>query len=250
MTPQSPFHYKRGASHWCTLLKAFCNHRHWSQHDRKNDSQLYITSLWSFFPHGCAMWIMWQHLWPVPGPERLTAAERCCFRSPAWSQRIACSHLLGGGVLQMPACTGWSMFSTDGVFEEFSWQTLKCLYWTSVNWEISKVYSLAKCGWIFKEMAKGTSPRAGPSLLQMLCFCSKAQSPQLNIVRNNIPIFFFNFIFRNGWIIFAKSFQNNRGLGKRSAEQISIWEVMFSKGKYCLTRAVPVLSIINYKAKF
>lgn len=156
----------------------------------------------------------------------------------------------GGGVLQMPACTGWSMFSTDGVFEEFSWQTLKCLYWTSVNWEISKVYSLAKCGWIFKEMAKGTSPRAGPSLLQMLCFCSKAQSPQLNIVRNNIPIFFFNFIFRNGWIIFAKSFQNNRGLGKRSAEQISIWKVMFSKGKYCLTRAVPVLSIINYKAKF
>lgn len=137
--------------------------------------------------------------------------------SPARSWSSACSLVLWG-VLQMPACTGWSMFSTDGVFEEFSWQTLKCLYWTSANWKFSKVYSLAKCGWIFKEMAKGTSPRAGPSLLQMLCFCSKARSPQLNIARNNIPIFSFNFIFRNGWIIFAKTFQNNWGLGKHSAE--------------------------------
>lgn len=26
-----PFHRKRGASHWCTLWKAFCNDRHWRQ---------------------------------------------------------------------------------------------------------------------------------------------------------------------------------------------------------------------------
>lgn len=153
-----------------------------------------------------------------PGLGRLTAMEKNCFRgSPAWSWSSACS-LVPWGVLQMPACTGWSIFSADGVFEEFSWQTLKCLYWTSANWKFSKVYSLAKCGWIFKEMAKGTSPRAGPSLLQMLCFCSKAHSLQLNIARNNIPIFFFNLIFGNGWIIFAKTFQNNWGLGKYSAE--------------------------------
>lgn len=58
---------------------------------------------------------------------RPTSVEKVCSEYVLLGARAA--HALcvcvvgeggGGEVMQMPACAGWSMFSTDGVFEEFS----------------------------------------------------------------------------------------------------------------------------------
>lgn len=69
---------------------------------------------WSFFPHGCDV----EDTGAAP-VVRPTSVKKVCSEYVLFGARAA-HALSGGGVMQMPACAGWSLFSTDGVFEEFS----------------------------------------------------------------------------------------------------------------------------------
>lgn len=59
-------------------------------------------------------------LYAVPGLGRSTVMEQDHFKGSPTQSWSGARSLFLWGVLQMPACTGWSMFGTDGVFEEFS----------------------------------------------------------------------------------------------------------------------------------